>query len=59
VKLLIFDTLGSKIATLINEEQNPGNYEVEFDAAGLISGIYYYQIIAGSYSQTKVLILSK
>ena len=59
VKLLIFDTLGSEIATLINEEQNPGNYEVEFDAAGLISGIYYYQIIAGSFSQTKILILSK
>ena len=43
----------------IDEKQRPGNYEVEFDATGLTSGIYFYQIITGRFCQTKMMILNK
>jgi len=51
--------LGKEIATLVNEEKPYGNYEVEFDGKGLASGIYYYRITAGDFSQTRKMILLK
>ncbi len=50
VQLKIYDILGNEIATLVNKEQSPGEYEVEFDAGkyNLSSGIYFYQLKAGS-----------
>ncbi len=57
VNLSIFDVLGSKITTLVDEEKKTGYYEVEFDATGLTSGIYIYQLIAGNFSQTNKMIL--
>ena len=45
--------LGKEVATLINEEKPAGNYEVEFDASNLSSGIYFYQLKAGSFIETK------
>ena len=62
-KLTIFDILGREITTLVSEEKRPGNYEVKFNSLsavggqGLSSGVYYYQIIAGNFSQTKKMIL--
>ncbi len=59
VSLKIYDVLGKVIATLVNEEKQPGIYEVTFDASGLPSGTYYYQLRTGNYLQTKKMILLK
>ena len=57
VQLKVYDVLGNEIATLVEGEKPAGNYEAEFDAKNLSSGIYFYQIKAGSYIQTKKMIL--
>jgi len=57
--LKIYDVLGNEVATLINEEKPAGGYEVEFDATGITSGIYFYQLIAGSFVQSKKMLLMK
>jgi hypothetical protein len=44
VKLLVYDILGKEIATLVNEKQSPGTYEVTFDGAAYPSGVYFYQL---------------
>ena len=59
VTLKIYDVLGNEIATLINEEKPAGSYEVEFDATGLTSGIYFYQLKSGSFIQTMKMLLLK
>ncbi len=59
VQLNVYDVLGNQVATLVNEEKTAGNYEVEFNATGLSSGIYYYKLTAGNYSETKKMILLK
>jgi photosystem II stability/assembly factor-like uncharacterized protein len=59
VTLKIYGILGNEIATLVNEEKPAGEYEVEFDAKNLSSGIYYYQLISGNYIETKKMILLK
>ncbi|HSP88913.1 MAG TPA: T9SS type A sorting domain-containing protein [Ignavibacteriaceae bacterium] len=59
VNLKVYDILGNEIATLVNELQFAGNYEIEFDATHLASGIYYYKIQAGEFSKVKKMILSK
>jgi hypothetical protein len=59
VKLTIFNTLGEEIKTLVNEEKSAGNYEVEFNSENIPSGIYFYQLKAGDFIQTKKMILLK
>lgn len=59
VSLIVYDALGKEIATLVNEEKPTGKYEVEFNAANLTSGIYFYQLKAGSFVETKKMILLK
>ncbi|RPI17436.1 MAG: T9SS C-terminal target domain-containing protein, partial [Ignavibacteriae bacterium] len=59
VRLVIYDILGKEIAVLVNELSNPGTYEIEWNAANYPSGIYYYKITAGDYSETKKMILIK
>ena len=59
VRLKIYDILGNEIATLINEEQKPGDYEVNFNAGNLNSGIYMYKLQAGDYINVKKMILIK
>ena len=44
----IYDILGREVATLVNEKQKPGYYEVEWDASKNSSGIYFYRITAGN-----------
>ena len=53
----VYDMFGKEVATFINEEKLTGNYKVNFDASELSSGIYFYQIKAGSFVQTKKIIL--
>lgn len=57
VTLIVYDVLGNEIVTLVNEEKLAGSYEVTFDASGLASGIYLYKLTAGSFIQTRKMIL--
>jgi hypothetical protein len=57
VTLKVFNVLGQEVATLVNGLENPGNKSVEFNAAGLPSGVYFYRLQAGSYSGTKMLMV--
>jgi hypothetical protein len=59
VTIKVYDVLGNKIITLVNEEKPIGNYEVEFDAINLPSGIYFYRLQAGSFIETKKMVLIK
>ncbi|MCF6270164.1 MAG: T9SS type A sorting domain-containing protein [Melioribacteraceae bacterium] len=60
VTLKVYDILGREVATLVNKEQMPGNYEVQFTTnGGLTSGVYFYQLKSGSFSATKKLLLLK
>jgi len=63
VSLKIYDVLGNEVATLVSQEKSAGNYEVEF-STGLIhqtlpSGVYFYQLRAGAFIETKKMILLK
>ena len=57
ISLKIYDALGHEVTTLVNEQLKPGTYEVDFDANGLSSGVYFYKLTARSFSQTKKMIL--
>jgi hypothetical protein len=57
--LRVFDLLGKEIQTLVNTAQMPGQYQVTFDARNLTSGVYFYRLTAGSYTETKKLVLMK
>lgn len=59
VTLKIYDLLGNEVKTLVNEKRSSGKHIVEFDGTGLASGIYFYRLQAGSYMETKKLILLK
>jgi hypothetical protein len=57
VSLKVFDLLGKEVATLVNEQLVPGDYERAFNAEGLTSGVYFYRLQAGGFVQTKKLLL--
>jgi N-acetylneuraminic acid mutarotase len=57
--LIIFDVLGNQVAALINEVISAGEHEIVFDAAGLSSGTYFYQLKSGNYISTKKMIYLK
>jgi hypothetical protein len=59
VKLYVFDIVGKEVQTLVDEQLQPGTYEVTFDGSSLASGIYFYQLKAGKYIETKKLVLIK
>ncbi len=59
VSLKVYDVLGREVAVLVNREQLPGNYKIEFNAGKLASGIYIYRINAGRFNDAKKLILIK
>ncbi len=59
VSLKVFDVLGREVATLVNENLKAGRYKFEFNASGLASGVYFYRLVAGSFSDTKRLIVLK
>ncbi len=59
VSLKIYDILGKEVATLVNENLQPGTYKYSFDASHLASGIYFYRIKAAGFIQTKSMMLLK
>jgi hypothetical protein len=59
VQLKIYDVLGNEVATLVNEEMPAGFYEIDFNASGMASGIFFYTLSAGNRSITKKMILMK
>jgi len=59
VKLVVFDILGREVSTLINEIHKPGIYEAKFDGTNYASGVYFYRITAGDYTDVKKMILIK
>ena len=59
VKLTVYNTIGSKVATILNEYKPAGNYSVQFNASNLASGIYLYRLESGNYSSAKKFILIK
>ncbi len=56
VSLNVYDILGRKVATLVNKEQLPGNYEIKFDTSYLTSGIYFYKLTYGENVKSKKMI---
>jgi len=59
VRLKVYDVLGNEIVTLVNEEKPIGTYELNWNAANLPSGVYFYRLQAGSFVETKKMILLK
>jgi hypothetical protein len=57
VTLSVFNTLGQKIATLVNESQEGGEHHVRLDGSNLASGVYLYRLNAGTYAETKRCVL--
>ncbi len=53
VRLVIYDVLGREVSTLINKQMAPGSYEVTWNAANYNSGVYFYKLTAGSFTETK------
>jgi hypothetical protein len=59
VRLAVYDLLGREVAVLVDEKKAPGNYEVQFNASGLASGIYFYRLTAEGFIQTRKMQLLK
>jgi hypothetical protein len=57
VRLAVYDLLGREVAMLVNEAKQPGTYTVRFDASGLASGVYLYRLTAGSFVETKKMVV--
>ena len=57
VTLKIYDILGKEVTTLVNEELNAGNYTKTWNANNLSSGVYFYKLNAGKFSETKKILL--
>jgi hypothetical protein len=59
VRLVVYDVLGRNVATLVDEKQAPGNYEVKFDGARLASGMYFYRLTTGEFTAVRTMTLLK
>ena len=59
VKLYVYDILGREVAKLVNQELNPGNYNILWNAQNLSSGVYFYKLIASGFVETKKMVLLK
>ena len=59
VSLRVFNMLGQEVATIINENKKAGNYQVDFNGSNLASGVYFYQLRAGSFVSVKKMLLMK
>jgi hypothetical protein len=57
VRLLVYDVLGKEVSELVNEKLQPGKYSYEWNASPYLSGVYYYKLIAGEFSQTRKTVL--
>ncbi|MFZ4592013.1 MAG: T9SS type A sorting domain-containing protein [Ignavibacteria bacterium] len=59
VKLVVYDIQGREVRTLVNEFLKPGTYEAAFDGSVLNSGVYFYKLITGTFTETKKMLLIK
>ncbi len=59
VRLIVYDILGKEITILVNEQMKAGTYEVDWNASANPSGVYYYKLTAGNYTESKKMILIK
>ena len=59
VSLIVYNTLGQSVATLVDEIQEPGTHDAKFDGSRFASGVYFYRMHAGSFTESKKLILLK
>jgi hypothetical protein len=59
VTLKVYDVIGREVATLVNARQEAGRYTVNFNASTLASGVYFYRLQAGSFVETKKMMLVK
>lgn len=59
VRLDVFNIIGQRVTTLLDEEKNPGRYEVSFDAAALASGVYIYRLQTDTFQKTRQMLLVK
>ncbi|MDZ7344602.1 MAG: T9SS type A sorting domain-containing protein [candidate division KSB1 bacterium] len=59
VSLKVYDVLGKEVATLVNAQQRPGIYRVRFESLDLPSGIYFYQLSAGNFVETRKMLLAR
>lgn len=59
VKLTVYDILGREITSLVNEQLNPGTYEVDWNASDYSSGVYYYVLKAGDFKEVKKMVVVK
>ncbi len=59
VTIKVYDVLGSEVATIVKEEKQEGGYELEFNGEELTSGVYFYRLKAGSFVETKKMVLMK
>jgi hypothetical protein len=59
ISLKVYDALGREVANIVSEEMSAGSYSRQWNAASMPSGVYFYRLIAGSYTETKKLMLLK
>jgi len=59
VVITIFNSIGEDVLTIVDENKEAGSYEVNFNASGFTSGIYYYKLQTDNFAQTKKMILMK
>ena len=59
VRLAVYDMLGRQVAVLVDEAKGPGSYEVRFDGAGFANGVYICRLSAGTYAESRKMILAK
>ena len=58
-KLSVYNTIGEEVQTLVNENQSAGTYNLDFNASNLPSGLYFYSLTSGNFTQTNKMILMK
>lgn len=59
MSLKVYDVLGNEVFVLVNEKQNAGSYEVDFDGSNYSSGVYFYKLQTDNFSETKKMTLIK
>jgi hypothetical protein len=57
--LVIYSILGREVTTLVSQSLQSGTYEVDWDGSEYPSGVYYYELTAGDYNETKTMVLLK
>jgi hypothetical protein len=59
VRISLYDIAGREVALLVNEVLQPGTYQVRFDAENLTSGVYFYRLQAGNFTETKRMLMTR